>query len=117
RAEAERQSLIEDGVLPGIRRDHILGRAFLRQTNLIDPPGTLFHDPEVLARAKYRRDKNQVQAADHPAITRQRIIDLIEAARPWARDCRRANLYGRSGTRDGARRGSSGQYPLAVWRK
>jgi len=82
RAEAERQSLIEDGVLPGIRRDPVLGRAFLRQTNLIDPPGTLFDNPEILARAKYQRDKNEGRAADQPAITRQHIIDLIEASRP-----------------------------------
>jgi 2-polyprenyl-6-methoxyphenol hydroxylase-like FAD-dependent oxidoreductase len=50
--EAERQSLVAEGIAPAIMRDALLARAFLRQANLIQSPGTLFDDPEVLARAQ-----------------------------------------------------------------
>jgi 2-polyprenyl-6-methoxyphenol hydroxylase-like FAD-dependent oxidoreductase len=82
RDEAERQSLIEEGVLPGIMRDPVLARAFLRRVNLVEPPRALFDNPEVLTHARTRREKTRARAAAGPSVTREDIISAIDAARP-----------------------------------
>jgi 2-polyprenyl-6-methoxyphenol hydroxylase-like FAD-dependent oxidoreductase len=82
REEAERQSLMDEGVRPGIMRDAVLGRAFLRQINLVESPRALFDNPEVLARAQTRREKNRARTAEVPSVARQDILDLIATARP-----------------------------------
>ena len=79
--EAEKQSLIEEGIVPSILRDATLARAFLRRTNLVESPRDLFEHPEVLAQAQVRREKNRKRAAEAPSTTRQDILDLIDTAR------------------------------------
>ena len=51
-AEAERQSLIAEGVIRGSLRDPVLGRAFLRRINLLDAPQAILDDPEVVQHAR-----------------------------------------------------------------
>jgi len=80
--EAERQSLIEEGVLPGIMRDALIARAFLRRVNLVESPRALFENAEVLARAEARRDKNRARAATAPSMTLQDIHNLIALDAP-----------------------------------
>jgi 2-polyprenyl-6-methoxyphenol hydroxylase-like FAD-dependent oxidoreductase len=80
--EAERQSLIEEGILPGIMRDPVLARAFLRRVNLVEPPGALLENPDVLTHARARREKARARATTSPSVTRENIISAIAAARP-----------------------------------
>jgi hypothetical protein len=80
--EAERQSLIEEGLLPGIMRDTVLARAFLRRVNLVEPPRALFENPEVLTHALTRREKTRARAITSSFVTREDIISAIAAARP-----------------------------------
>jgi 2-polyprenyl-6-methoxyphenol hydroxylase-like FAD-dependent oxidoreductase len=81
--EADHHALIEDGVLPGILRDEVLGRAFLRRVNLLDPPRALFDDPEVVARAMRMREKLRSKPVTSQTPTREAILDTIGAARPF----------------------------------
>ena len=55
-AEAERQSLIAEGVIRGSFRDPVLGRAFLRRINLLDAPHAILDDPEVEQHAREMRE-------------------------------------------------------------
>ena len=80
--EAERQSLIDEGVRSGVMRDPVLARGFLRQTNLVESPRALLENPEVLAHAIARRDRNRARAQQAPEITREHILELIATARP-----------------------------------
>ena len=78
--EAERQSLIEEGVFPSIMRDAVLARALLRRTNLVESPRALFDNPEVLAQALARREKNRKYAAAQ-TTPREDVVQLIATAR------------------------------------
>jgi 2-polyprenyl-6-methoxyphenol hydroxylase-like FAD-dependent oxidoreductase len=80
--EAERQSLIEEGLLPSVLRDEVIARALLRRANLVESPRALLDDPEVVSRARVRRDKNRARAAETPGLSRQDILDVIAAAHP-----------------------------------
>ena len=80
--EAERQSLIAEGIIPSIMRDAEIARAFLRRTNLVESPRALFENTEVLTRAQARREKNRARTAAAPPLTLQQIHDLITAAAP-----------------------------------
>jgi hypothetical protein len=44
------RDLFRHGLVPALRTDATVLRAFLRAVHLIDPPGDLFRDPEVLRR-------------------------------------------------------------------
>lgn len=82
REEMERQALIARGVGQGATRDPVLGRAFLRRSNLIERPDQVLEDPEVVARATAMAAKMAERAERHPGPTRDDVIRAIEAARP-----------------------------------
>jgi 2-polyprenyl-6-methoxyphenol hydroxylase-like FAD-dependent oxidoreductase len=85
-AEAERQSLIAEGVIQGARRDAVLGRAFLRRINLLDAPHAILDDPEVVQHA---RDMREYYATRPPRVAgpdRAELLAIIERARPDERD-------------------------------
>lgn len=44
------ESILTDGLLPAVRSDATVFRAFLRGFNLLDPPSTLLADPDLMAR-------------------------------------------------------------------
>lgn len=44
------RSLLQDGLMPAVRTDPVVFRAFLRMFNLLDPPERLMKDPDLLAR-------------------------------------------------------------------
>ncbi len=80
--EAERQSLIAEGVVRGMFRDPVLGRAFLRRMNLLDAPHEILDDPEV---AQHARDTREYYASRPPrnvGPTRADLLAAIERARP-----------------------------------
>lgn len=80
--EAERQSLLFEGVAQGATLDPVLGRAQLRRAHLIDRPGSTLDDPEVESRARRMRDKLAAREAANPPPTRAEILAAIDAARP-----------------------------------
>jgi 2-polyprenyl-6-methoxyphenol hydroxylase-like FAD-dependent oxidoreductase len=80
--EAERQSLIAEGIMRGALRDPVLGRAFLRRMNLLDAPHEILDDPEV---AQHARDMREYYASRPPRKTgpdRAELLAAIERARP-----------------------------------
>lgn len=82
RAEMDRQELIARGLNQGASRDPVLGRAFLRRSNLIDPPHAVFADPDVLAKAKESAARAAERASRRPAPTRDEVLAAIAAAAP-----------------------------------
>jgi hypothetical protein len=82
--EAERQSLIEEGIVQGMLRDAVLGRAFLRRANLLDPPRGILDDPEVLERATAMRAKFRGRPQSSSGPTRDELVATIATARPKA---------------------------------
>jgi 2-polyprenyl-6-methoxyphenol hydroxylase-like FAD-dependent oxidoreductase len=44
------QSLLREGLLPAVRTDAVVFRAFVRSFNLLDPPDRITSDPDVIAR-------------------------------------------------------------------
>ncbi len=64
--EAERQSLIAEGIMRGALRDPVLGRAFLRRMNLLDAPHEILDDPEV---AQHAADMREYYASRPPRKT------------------------------------------------
>lgn len=49
-AAPDMASLIRDGLLPAARSDPVVFRAFVRSFNLLQPPGAIMSDPEVVKR-------------------------------------------------------------------
>ena len=84
-AEAERQSLIAEGIMQGARRDPVLGRAFLRRMNLLDAPHSILDDPEVVQRAREMRDYYASRPPRTIGPDRAELLAIIEQARPAAR--------------------------------
>jgi 2-polyprenyl-6-methoxyphenol hydroxylase-like FAD-dependent oxidoreductase len=80
REEVERQDLIGRGVGYGATRDPVLGRAFLRRSNLLDRPDAVLDDPEVVARATAMRTRLEERTAERPGPTREDILAAIAAA-------------------------------------
>ena len=80
--EAERQSLIAEGIMRGALRDPVLGRAFLRRMNLLDAPHEILDDPEV---EQHAHDMREYYASRPPRKTgpdRAELLAAIERARP-----------------------------------
>lgn len=44
------RALIRRGLVPALRSDPDVSRAFMRSSNLLDPPGDLLRDPQVMLR-------------------------------------------------------------------
>ena len=85
-AEAERQSLIAEGVMQGARRDPVLGRAFLRRMNLLDAPHAILDDPEVEQRAREMRAFYASRPPRNTGPDRAELLAVIERARPASRN-------------------------------
>jgi hypothetical protein len=81
RAEVERQNLI-GCIAAGALRDPVLGRAQLRRMNLLEPPGAVLDDPEVVEHAK---NTQRILAAKERRTTgpsRAELLDAIAVANP-----------------------------------
>jgi hypothetical protein len=60
----------------------VLGRAFLRRSNLIQRPDETFDDPDVLERAKSMRDRSIEHDRTHRTRTRDDVLAVLDGARP-----------------------------------
>jgi hypothetical protein len=80
--EMERQALFMEGVGPGSTRDPVLGRAFLRRTNLLDAPGAIFDAPEVRERALRTREIIAAKPPVKVGPTRAELLSALAAADP-----------------------------------
>jgi 2-polyprenyl-6-methoxyphenol hydroxylase-like FAD-dependent oxidoreductase len=81
-AEMRRQDLIARGVQRGSTRDPVLGRAFLRRSNLLERPNAVLDDPEVVERAEAMYAKSVKKDAEATALTREDVLAAITAAAP-----------------------------------
>jgi 2-polyprenyl-6-methoxyphenol hydroxylase-like FAD-dependent oxidoreductase len=75
------RSVLRDGLLPALRTDATVFRAFLRGFNLLDSPESLMQDTEVMAKvleAYQARDERQPEPPLGP--DRAELLALIEAA-------------------------------------
>lgn len=74
------RSLLRDGLLPALREDLPLLRAFVRFLNLLEPPGDLLKNPMVMQRvlASYaRRDQREKEVLGPP---REEMLERFAAA-------------------------------------
>jgi 2-polyprenyl-6-methoxyphenol hydroxylase-like FAD-dependent oxidoreductase len=74
------RDLLLRGLVPALRLDATVLRAFMRRFNLLDPPGDLMRDPALLGRvlAVYQRRHERVEPEMGP--DRQAMLRLLEAA-------------------------------------
>ncbi|HEX4978639.1 MAG TPA: hypothetical protein VFV35_01120 [Acidimicrobiales bacterium] len=84
REEMERQELIEIGVGRGATRDPVLGRAFLRRSNLIDRPDQVLDNPDVVRRASAMVDELAERERRRPGPSRADVVAALAAAAPPA---------------------------------
>ena len=67
------RDLMRDGLMPAVRTDATVFRAFVRSFNLLDPPDALITDPDVVGRvmtAYQDRDQRPPGATPRPAPRR-----------------------------------------------
>ena len=75
------RAVFRDGLLPALRRDPVVLRAFVRNFNLLSPPEALIKDPDVSARvlaAWNERDQRPPEEPTGPA-TREDLLALLAA--------------------------------------
>ena len=76
REEMKRQELIAY-IGRAATRDPVLGRAFLRRTNLLDRPDQVLDDPDVLAKALDVKAYYDTKAATKPGPTRADLVAAV----------------------------------------
>jgi hypothetical protein len=74
------RSLLRDGLLPAMREDLTLLRAFMRVFNLLEPPGDLMKDPQILQRvlASFEKRDEREKVANGP--NRAEMLEHLAAA-------------------------------------
>ena len=87
-AEMDRQELILLGVGRGATRDPVLGRAFLRRSNLVERPDAILDDPEVVELASRMREKSLEHDKRARGPAREDLLAAIAAATPSPVDAR-----------------------------
>jgi 2-polyprenyl-6-methoxyphenol hydroxylase-like FAD-dependent oxidoreductase len=72
------RALLRDGFVPALREDIVVLRAFMRLFNLLDPPGELMRDPQLVTRilASYTRRGTRPPAAQP---TRAEVVEKLAA--------------------------------------
>ena len=60
------QSIMRDGLLPAVRTDATVFRAFVRAFNLLDPPELITTDPDVVNRVLAAYQARDERPADEP---------------------------------------------------
>jgi 2-polyprenyl-6-methoxyphenol hydroxylase-like FAD-dependent oxidoreductase len=76
------RAVFRDGLLPAIRTDAVVLRAFFRNLNLLTPPDALMTDPEVSARvlAVWQDKDRRPPAEPLGPSTRAELLSLLPAA-------------------------------------
>jgi hypothetical protein len=75
------RSVFRDGLIPALRSDIQVVRAFLRAFNLLVPPDALMKDPDVIARVLAAwRGRDQRALAEMPGPARSEMVELLQRA-------------------------------------
>ena len=75
------RSVFRDGLLPALRTDIHVVRAFLRVFNLLVPPDALMKDPDVIARVLAAwRGRDQRAPLEMPGPARSEMVVLLQRA-------------------------------------
>lgn len=74
------RSLMREGLLPAVRTDPVVFRAFLRGFNLLDAPGRIVSDPDVTGRvmAVWQR-RHELPPVEPGGPERADLLDLLDA--------------------------------------
>jgi hypothetical protein len=76
------RAVLRDGLLPALRLDAVVLRAFMRNLNLLSPPDALLHDADVAARVfKVWQERDQ-RPAPEPIGPADREALLAAISRP-----------------------------------
>ncbi len=69
------RDVLRDGLLPAVRTDPVVLRAFLRSFNLLQPPQELMADADVIARvmAVYQQ-RDERPAEPSPGVGRDELV-------------------------------------------
>ncbi|MBW2244120.1 MAG: FAD-dependent monooxygenase [Deltaproteobacteria bacterium] len=73
------RSVIREGLMPAMRSDIVVLRRFMRFGNLLDPPGDLMRDPDLLQRilAVYNTRSEREPLLQGP--TRSEMVDILQS--------------------------------------
>jgi 2-polyprenyl-6-methoxyphenol hydroxylase-like FAD-dependent oxidoreductase len=75
------RSVFRDGLVPALRSDIVVVRAFMRAFNLLVPPDALMKDAGVIARVLAAwRERDQREALPLPGPERAEMVELLERA-------------------------------------
>jgi 2-polyprenyl-6-methoxyphenol hydroxylase-like FAD-dependent oxidoreductase len=75
------RSVFRDGLLPALRSDIQVVRAFLRVFNLLAPPDALMTDPEIVGRVLAAwRERDQRPALEPPGPERDAMLEVLARA-------------------------------------
>jgi 2-polyprenyl-6-methoxyphenol hydroxylase-like FAD-dependent oxidoreductase len=75
------RSVLRDGLLPALRTDIAVVRAFLRAFNLLVPPDALMKDPDVVGRVLAAwRGRTQQAPAEAQGPGREEMLELLRCA-------------------------------------
>jgi 2-polyprenyl-6-methoxyphenol hydroxylase-like FAD-dependent oxidoreductase len=75
------RAVFRDGLLPALRRDPVVLRAFVRNFNLLSPPEALVKDPDVSARVLTAWNERDQRAPEEPTgpASREDLLHLLAA--------------------------------------
>jgi len=75
------RSVLREGLLPALRTDAVVLRAFLRSFNLLDPPDALLSDGEVMRRVlRAWQERHRRASGEPPGPPREEMLRLLRAA-------------------------------------
>jgi hypothetical protein len=74
------RDLLLRGLVPALRLDATVLRAFMRSFNLLDPPGDLMRDPALLGRVLAVYQKRHERAEPDLGPGREALLQRIAAA-------------------------------------
>jgi 2-polyprenyl-6-methoxyphenol hydroxylase-like FAD-dependent oxidoreductase len=74
------RDVLREGLLPAVRTDPVVLRAFLRSLNLLQPPEQLLADTDVIARVMDVYQQRDQRPAEPPAgVGRRELLALLDA--------------------------------------
>ena len=77
--KAYMRNLIRDGLVPAMREDLVLMRAFLRVFNLLEAPTDLMKDPQILQRALAAYERRTERKAAPRGPVREDMLEILGA--------------------------------------
>ena len=75
--KAYMRNLIRDGLVPAMREDLVLMRAFLRVFNLLEAPTDLMKDPQIIQRALASYERRGERKAERPGPNREEMLEAL----------------------------------------